>query len=398
MGANTTPGFRLAGDALNQGGAGLAPFRVLHAMAPARAGGLESVVVQLAAGLRDRGHDAQVATVLASGAEKDHPVVQALRDRGVPVHVLVFGTRDYLSERRAVRTLLHQTGASVLHTHGYRADAVLGDVARKAGRANVMTLHGFVGGSRRGRAYEWLQIQAARWASGVVAVSSPIVERLKVHGITRNVHLLRNAVTPAHNALERAEARLALKLPADRKIIGWVGRVSHEKGPDLFVEALARVPDPVHGAIVGDGQELEAAKGRARELGVSHRLHCLGMIAEASRYLRAFDGLALTSRTEGTPMILLESMWAGVPIVATAVGGVPDIVSEQEAVLCAPLDVEMIARAMSSVVQHPAAATLRAEAARGRVARDFAPEAWIGAHEALYRTLTESRASSQHAP
>ena len=368
-------------------------MKVLHAMAPARAGGLESVVVQLTAGLRARGHDVQVAAVLAPGTEQGHPVVQTLHDRGVPVHVLVLGTRDYLGERRAVRALLQTTNAAVLHTHGYRADAVLGDVARKAGVANVMTLHGFVGGTRRGRLYEWLQIQASRWASGVVAVSTPIAERLRAHGVTRNVHLIRNAVAPAQQALERNEVRRIFGLPVDVPLIGWVGRVSHEKGPDLFIEALARVPDAIHGAVIGDGPELRTVRQRAQELGITARLHCLGMIAEASRYLSAFDGLALTSRTEGTPMILLEGMWAGVPIVATAVGGVPDLLSEHDAALCAPLDVAMIAAALGNVVTAPEEAARRAVSARARVAQEFASDAWLDAHEALYRSVAAGRES-----
>ncbi|GAB1342504.1 glycosyltransferase family 4 protein [Gemmatimonas sp.] len=362
-------------------------LRVLHVLAPARAGGLESVVVQLASGLRGRGHDVQVATVLAPGTQHDHPVVAALREHNIPVHVLVLGTRDYLGERRAVRALLRGMNAQVLHTHGYRADAVLGDVARRDGRAHVMTLHGFVGGSRRGRFYEWLQIQAARYANGVVAVSAPIQERLRGHGITRNVHLLRNAVAPVANAYSRTEARALLKLPADVPLVGWVGRVSHEKGPDWFVEALARTSPDMHGVFVGDGPELAACLARATQLGVRERLHSTGMVPSASRYLAAFDALALTSRTEGTPMILLEAMWAGVPIVATAVGGVPQLLTSSEARLSAAGNVDELAQAMNECVVNAPRAAARAAAARERVARDFSPTAWTEQHEALYRSV-----------
>jgi glycosyltransferase involved in cell wall biosynthesis len=356
-------------------------------MAPARAGGLESVVVELTSGLRHRNHDVQVAAVLAPGTEEGHPVVQALRVREVPVHVLVLGTRDYLGERRAVRDLLRRLDAQVLHTHGYRADAVLGDVARGEKRANVITLHGFVGGSRRGRLYEWLQVQAARFASGVIAVSTPIVQRLQSHGITRNVQLVRNAVAPAANALSRAQAREALHLPAEAVLVGWVGRVSHEKGPDHFVEALSRAAPAVHGVMIGDGPELEASKRRAQQRGIADRMHFCGMVPGASRYLAAFDAVALTSRTEGTPMILLESMWAQVPIVATAVGGVPDVLSEHEAVLCAPGDVQAIADAFGNILLMQVEARARATAANDRVATEYAFESWLDKHEALYRRV-----------
>ncbi len=387
MGADAAARFRYAGGALSHVGRSEGCMRVLHVMAPARAGGLESVVIELTSGLCRRGHDVHVAAVLAPGTEQEHPVVQALRERDVPVHVLVLGTRDYLGERRAVRDLMRQLDTQVLHTHGYRADAVLGDVARREHRANVITLHGFVGGSRRGRLYEWMQVQAARFASGVVAVSTPISQRLQSHGITRNVQLLRNAVAPPANALSREQARASLDLSADAVLVGWVGRVSHEKGPDLFVDAIARAAAHVHGVMIGDGPELEACRHRARQLGIANRMHFLGMVSGASRYLAAFDAVALTSRTEGTPMILLETMWAQVPIVATTVGGVPDVLSAREAVLCASGDVQAIADAFTDILMRPAEAGTRAAAANARVAGEYAFESWLGKHEALYRRV-----------
>ncbi len=387
MGAHAAPRLRPAGGALSHAGRSENSMRVLHVMAPARAGGLESVVVELTSGLRRRSHDVQVAAVLAPGTEQGHPVVQTLLERDVPVHVLVLGTRDYLGERRAVRDLLRRLDAQVLHTHGYRADAVLGDVARSDKRANVITLHGFVGGSRRGRFYEWLQVQAARFANGVVAVSTPIVQRLESHGITRNVQLVRNAVAPQSDALSRAQAREALHLPADGVLVGWVGRVSHEKGPDHFVAALARTTPVVHGVMIGDGPELEACKRLAQQLGIAHRMHFPGMVPGASRYLAAFDAVTLTSRTEGTPMIMLETMWARIPIVATAVGGVPDVLSAREAALCASGDVQAIAGAIDDIVRQPVEAAARAAAANTRVASEYAFENWLDKHEALYRRV-----------
>jgi len=395
VGADAAARLRYAGGALTHVDRGDSRLRVLHVMAPSRAGGLESVVIELTSGLRRRGHDVQVAAVLAPGTEDEHPVVNALRERGVPVHVIVLGTRDYLGERRAVLRLLRQLDTQVLHTHGYRADTVLGDVARREHRANVITLHGFVGGSRRGRLYEWMQVQAARFANGVVAVSTPIVDRLRSYGISRNVQLLRNAVGPSTNALSREQARAALKLPPDGVLVAWVGRVSQEKGPLYFVEAIARADSRICGVMIGDGPELEACWQRARQLGITERVHFAGMLPGASRYLGAFDALALTSLTEGTPMILLEAMWAQVPIVATAVGGVPAVISASDAALCPPGDVQAIAGALTDVVTRPAEARARAAAANARVATEYSYEGWLDKHELLYgRVLRGSAAVS----
>lgn len=358
------------------------PLRVLHVAAPARTGGLESVLLELTAGLRGRGHDVQVAAVLAPGSEHDHPVVTALEERGVPVHPVVLGTRDYLGERRAIRRLMEHMDAQVLHTHGFRPDVIDGSVARSMGKAHVMTLHGFSGKTRRGLLYEWLQIRAARTAQAAIVVSTPLREYLIERGISQNVYEFRNAITPRPDNYGRSEARAMLGLPQEAVLIGWVGRVSNEKGPDLFVNAIHRVPS-AHGVLVGDGPDLAAVREMAHSLGIANRITTCGVVASASRYLAAFDILALTSRTEGTPMILLEAMWASLPIVATAVGGVPYILSETEAILCEPT-ADSIATALHAALGSADRGRGRASAARLVAARDFSAEVWLQHHEALY--------------
>jgi glycosyltransferase involved in cell wall biosynthesis len=151
--------------------------RVLHVVAPARAGGLETVVLQLTTGLRARGHDARVATVLDPADAASHPFSEALEEAGVPVHRIVVGTREYRAERAAIAKLMRAHDVDVLHTHGYRPDVVDGGVARSLHRAHVTTLHGFVGGSWRGRVYEWLQVRAAVRADALTHVANEWARR-----------------------------------------------------------------------------------------------------------------------------------------------------------------------------------------------------------------------------
>jgi glycosyltransferase involved in cell wall biosynthesis len=360
-------------------------LRVMHVAAPGPTGGLESVIVQLSAGLRARGHDVRVAAVLLPGTDEAHPFLEMLAREGVPAHPVLVRGREYRAERRAVRALMLAHEVQVLHTHGYRPDVLHGSVAHALGRVQVSTLHGFVGGTWRGRFYEWLQVRMARRADRVVAVSAPIAERLAGAGITGNVELVRNAVAPCRDALSREEARRALGLPLEGFLVGWVGRVSSEKGPDLFVEALVRTNAAIHGVIVGDGPELPSARTLAVVRGIAARLHTVGLVPQASRYLAAFDALALTSRTEGTPMILLEAMWAGVPIVATAVGGVPQVLSSSEATLVPPGDAAAVAAALDRYWRDRPLRDRLAADARAYVAAAFGVDEWIGQHERLYR-------------
>jgi len=367
-------------------------LRVLQVAAPARSGGLETVLAQLSSSLRLRGHEVQVALVLTPGTEMGHPLVALLEQAGVPVHVLTIGARQYLAERQAVAQIAAAMHADVVHTHGYRADILHGGHVQAAGRAHVMTLHGFVSGNWRDRLYEWLQLRAARRANAVVAVSSPIVARLQAAGVQRNMHLVRNAIAVPHSPLSRHEARTALKLPADAPLIGWVGRLSYEKGPDLFLDAMERTTEKMHAAVLGEGPMSESLRERVRSGVLAERVHFCGGVAGASRYLAAFDALALSSRTEGTPMILLEAMIGNVPIVAAMVGGVPDVLSNDEAWCCPPGDAPAMAGAITHVVLRPDKAMEKAERAAARVQREFSLGVWLDRHEQIYRDAFGSRA------
>src|SRR5690606_28035358 len=150
-------------------------------------------------------------------------------------------------------------------------------------------------------------------------------------------------------------------VPAGEFHLGWVGRLSREKAADVLIEALARVPDlPGSVSIVGDGRDRLALEQRAEELGVAERIRWQGALADAGRYFEGFDGFVLSSRTEGTPMVLFEAMSARTPVVATAVGGVPSVVSSDEAVLVPSEDPAALAAALRSLYEDRAGAAARA--------------------------------------
>jgi glycosyltransferase involved in cell wall biosynthesis len=169
-----------------------------------------------------------------------------------------------------------------------------------------------------------------------------------------------------------------------------VGRLSREKGADVLIDALAHLRDVSFRAeIIGDGVELEKLKQQARDRRIDHRVTWHGIIPEAANCVTAFDLLVLSSRREGTPMVLFEAMAASVPVVATKVGGVPDVVSPVEALLVPPKRPPLLAQAIRSIYEDRAAALARAEIAQKRL-DDFALVPWLRQHEALYQQLQYS--------
>ncbi|CAN5840837.1 glycosyltransferase [soil metagenome] len=361
---------------------------ILHITAPGEVGGLEQVVLSLAAGHRQRGCRVSVAAVMEV-EPLEHPFLSPLRDHGVEVFPLVYPGRHYLREQRGLMSLLQRIRPSVVHTHGYRADVIGGGAARRLGFPTITTVHGFTGGGWKNHVYEWLQRRSFRQFDAVVAVSRPLAEKLEQGGVPpKRLHLLPNGWGRSSPPLEREAACRALGLPRDGFHIGWVGRLSEEKGADVLLDALPYLSElaPVV-SLVGDGRMRGSLEQRARDLGVAERVRWAGVIPDAGRLFQAFDVFVLSSRTEGTPIVLFEAMAAGVPIVATRVGGVPDVVSEAEALIVEPEAPAELAAAIRAVHDEPGDARCRAAAARERLERDYALDPWLDRYETIYRSV-----------
>lgn len=364
---------------------------ILHVTVPGQAGGLESVVRLLAIGHRDRGHAVCVAAILDHHPDAYQPYLGSLQEAGVEVVPLRIPARAYLRERALVAELCRRYRPSVVHTHGYRPDVLDGSVARRFGVPTITTVHGFTGGGLRNRLYERVQRLAFRRFAAVVAVCRPLAQSLMASGLRGDrIHMVPNAYTTSTPTLNRKSAREKLSIAEDQFVLGWVGRLSREKGADVFVDAFARLANtPVTASVFGDGPERESLRAQASARGVVDRITWHGVVREAASFFRAFDVLVLSSRTEGCPIVLFEAMAAGVPIVAANVGGVPDVLSPKEARLVPPEDPAALAEAIRDVYRDPEAAALRADAARARLLAEFQLQPWLARYETIYRQLQE---------
>ena len=365
----------------------MGPLTILHVTAPGEVGGLESVVRNLATGHAALGHRVAVfsSTPDHSG---DHPFLTNLRAAGVQVYAPDRSTRNYFRERVMIRKAILTSQANIVHTHGYRPDVVGLMAAAGTPVRTVSTAHGFTGGDWKNRLYEQVQLRAFRRFDAVVAVSRPLVDRIISSGVAASrVHFIANAFGGA-GPVERSAARQALGIGKDEFVIGWVGRVNREKALDVMLDALPRLADlPLTLLVIGDGREREILVRKVVASGLETRVRWLGVVPECARYFSAFDLYALSSHTEGTPITLLEAMQAGVPVVTTAVGGVPDVVSEEEAWLTPAGDPLRLADAIREAWSNPQERENRASAAARRLVANFSPATWLDRYEHLYREL-----------
>lgn len=364
-------------------------FSILHLTAPGAFGGLESVLEGLATITAARGHRVVICAVLDEGS----PVpewLNRLSRLGVDIVPVFLPPRAYLTERRIVKALMIRSRVDVVHTHGYRADVMHSGTASRLGIAQVSTAHGFASTGLKGKFFEWLQLRAWRKARAVIAVSRPLVETLVRSGVSRDrIDCIPNAVvTAARPVLDRTAARHALGLGTTGTVVGWVGRFSPEKAPDVMLRALARCRDhSIQLCMIGDGSMMPECQRLCAELGLNDRVRFAGFRPDAASCFAALDVLALSSHTEGTPMVLLEAAVARVPIVATSVGGVPDLIGHSGGWLVEPAAADALAAALDEATASPSERSLRATNAKARIEASSGSEQWLQRHLELYKRI-----------
>jgi glycosyltransferase involved in cell wall biosynthesis len=151
----------------------------------------------------------------------------------------------------------------------------------------------------------------------------------------------------------------------------------------------------VQAAIIGDGPERQRLEALRAELGLEQQVRFVGTRNPAGPLFSAFDAFVISSRSEGTPITLLEALSAGVPVVTTAVGGIPDVVGPDQALLVPPEDPEALGNAIRQAAENPEASRARAQLATRRLNDEFGAERWLGSHEALYRALQTKRPAAR---
>jgi glycosyltransferase involved in cell wall biosynthesis len=205
------------------------------------------------------------------------------------------------------------------------------------------------------------------------------------------VHCIPNGFLSAGDTIGRQKARETLGISGAGPIAGWVGRLSLEKGPDIMLEALRAADHEWRLSVVGEGPAAVSLQKLARDIGVDHRVTWHGAVSNAASLMRAFDAFVLSSRTEGTPITLLEAMNAGIPIIATSVGGVPDVVSGDHALLVPAVQPFAIAQALTRLRADPTGAAERARAAKARL-ESFDYSNWIAKVNQVYARVLENHA------
>jgi glycosyltransferase involved in cell wall biosynthesis len=206
--------------------------------------------------------------------------------------------------------------------------------------------------------------------------------------IERLLGLKPGSLEVIHNGVPDREPD-RVELPWNGPVVGALARIEPQKGLDVLVRSLVLLPDRVGCVIVGDGPERPELEALATELGVNERLTITGWSANARDYLPSFDVVALPSRFEGFPLVVLEAMMARRPVVATPVQSVPEAIEDGETGFLIPIDdPSSLAQAVTRLIDDPALRERMGERARTLALERFTAARMARSYEALYARLT----------
>jgi glycosyltransferase involved in cell wall biosynthesis len=391
------------------------PIRVLRVIARLNMGGPALHVAYLSAGLAPRGYETTlVAGDLARGEESMSFVTDSL---GVPViplqqlHREISPVRDLIATVR-LASLIRRLRPHIIHTHTAKAGAV-GRMAALLARTKprpivVHTFHGHVlrgyFGPARSTAFRLLEKWLAGTSDALVAVSPQVRDDLAALGVAprERIVVVRLGIELEERvrveSRERDEARRLLGIPDGRFVVGWIGRMTGVKRTDDVLRALALLRErDVDAALcmVGDGPDREAVERAAHALGIARHCFYLGYQEEVASWYAAFDAFLLPSGNEGTPVSAIEALAAGRPVVATRVGGIPDVVREGvDGFLVELGDVEAMADRLALLAEDPELRERMGGAGRERVLPRYAVDRLVDDVDRLYRSLLEARGLS----
>jgi glycosyltransferase involved in cell wall biosynthesis len=361
---------------------------VAHVLSSFHVGGGERVALDLAGGQAAAGH---AVTVVSLEQPPDGSLAGAFADRGVAVERI--WKRPGFDATLVLRlaALFRRRGVEVVHLHNRLAMIYGAPAGRLAGAVVVLTRHG-PGSS--GLKERWLLRGAARLLDAYVAVSPEIgvLERERGYCPPAKISVIENGiqVDKFDRAAERRRAaREAVGIPADAWLFGSVGRFAPEKDYRFLVRAAAPLLGPgTRLLLVGDGPEMPAIRAEIDARAVAPFVALPGLRHDVPDLLAALDVFVLSSRMEGLPLVALEAMATGLPVVATAVGGLPNLITEGENGFLVPSgDEPALAARLASLRDDPALARAVGDRARARAREQYSGERMVRRYLDLYEQL-----------
>lgn len=370
-------------------------MRVLHLLSSTGYHGAENMAAELIRQLSACGVNNDLG-VFRSSDRSNLDILKVTQD--VVSSGMVYDCRGRfdVSTVFALRRYIKNHDIDIIHSHKYKTNlyAFLANIGVR--KKLVSTCHNWLGDSFSMRFYAWLDKRVLRHFDMVVGVSEEIRKELRRHMSPAKVMKVGNGVDIRKytRTLGNAEAKRQLGI-GSKYVIGFVGRLSPEKAIDNLLRAVSGLVKEgldVSALIVGDGELDAALKQEARGLQISDRVIFTGNRSDTPQLYSAMDVFVLPSQQEAFPMVLIEAMACGVPVVATRVGDVADIVEPGvTGLLVDTRDAAALQTAIGKILSDEAVARRMSAAAQARAVERFSSAAMAQQYRAIYERVTDAR-------
>jgi glycosyltransferase involved in cell wall biosynthesis len=372
-------------------------LNVLHIHTDLVGGGIERMMVTLAS--HTPANEVGICWCPASHPEPPEAALRELAAAGVTLHRI---PRPFLSPRYPVRLarVIRRVRPDVLHLHG-ASIGVIGGIVGRVARVPAIVYTEHLEHSKHARWLQRSREMTAELPHGTVFVSERSFLRAVEEGplgrIADRASVIHNGIdlSPYRTALdadERAEVREELGLDTDTIAAGCVGLLWEAKGQEYLIRALAELytEGAVTVLLVGSGAYEDRLCALAKEHGVAEKVRFLGWRDDVPRILRALDLYVQPSLTEGLPLAVVEAAAAGLPIVASEVGGIPEIITHgRDGLLVPPGDPNALAAAIQKLLDDPDQARMLGETARKTAFERFSAEAMVERYMEVYEGLLQ---------
>ena len=370
-------------------------MRVAHIIKVTRISGAERHLLVLLSALRSRDVDAHLL-VLVENNKPMNDMVSEAQDRGIPIRRLTIH-RDYdLSLLFKIRRALREIKPDIVHTHLIHADIYGLLAAKLAGIRSVISSRHNDDQFRFHPMWRRISPMIWRMTDGGIAISAAIkhfmleVEDAPRHKISIVNYGLEHEWIPDEDLrAARDSLCVELHLESDALLLGMVCRIVEQKGIPYALQAFQRVSDCFPAAnlvIAGDGDLRPQLEALAQELGIDAKVHWLGWRGDAVDLIAAFDVLLLPSLWEGFGLVLLEAMSRRVPVIASRVSAIPEVVVHGETgILVEAREVDELARAMTRLLEDRALRQHMGLLGAARLEERFSVERMVNGTLAVYR-------------
>ena len=362
-------------------------MKVLHVISSGGMYGAEAVILDLSRALHRMGHGSEIA-VFANSALPNAELETRARTCNIRTHGIPCTGQLDRSVPAQLRHLVRTQGFDVVHAHGYKADVYAFWAMHATGIPTIATCHNWVDGNLTLRLYGRVDRFVLKRFAAVAAVSDGVRQRLIGAGVPpERVRCIRNGV----DLTELSHIERTNDTASGHIRIGIVARLSPEKGVDLFLRAAAIVAQArpeTRFFVAGEGPERANLEQCIADLELQDRALLLGRQDDMPAFYRQLDLLVLSSRYEGLPMALLEGMASGLPVVATAVGEVPEVIGQGKVgKVVAVEDVSAIASATLELIRDRDRLREMGARARARITAEYSADRMAAEYLNLYTSV-----------